>query len=224
MSMGEQKSSLIRIHGSVLAGAERRLLIWICPRLPRWVTPDQLTGLGLTAAFLIAVAYALSVFNPVWLWLAVLGYVLNWFGDSLDGTLARYRNIERPAYGYFIDHSCDGLATLLIMSGLGLSPYVRLDVALLAAAGYLLLAVHTFLVAKVADIFKVSQAGIGPTEVRLVLIALTTAMFFLGPDGGRVGTVSGFDLLVGGAAALSILLFVVQTVRVGHGLLERSEL
>lgn len=224
MIPNEPPESLTRVHTSILAAAERRLLIWICPKLPGWVTPDLLTGVGLAAALLTAIAYALSVFNPLWLWFAVLGYVLNWLGDSLDGTLARYRSIERPAYGYFIDHSCDCLATLLIMTGLGLSPYVRLDVALLAAAGYLLLAVHTFLTAKVADIFSVSQAGIGPTEVRLVLIGLTLALFFRGPGGSHLGAISGFDLFVGVAGVGCILLFAVQTVRVGNVLLNKSEL
>lgn len=186
------------------------------------MTPDGLTALGLSAALLTSVAYALSVFDPSWLWLAVLGFVLNWFGDSLDGSLARFRNIERPAYGYFIDHSCDGLATLLIMAGLGLSPYVRLDVALLAAAGYLLLAVHTFLTAKVADVFNVSQGGVGPTEVRLILIGVTVAMYFVGPDGANVGAISGFDLFVGCAAVGCILMFVVQTLRVAKTLLDKT--
>lgn len=217
---GQTKSST-RIQASFLAAAERRLLIWICPKLPAWVTPDQLTGLGLAAAMLTAVAYALSELDPLWLWLAVLGYFLNWFGDSLDGTLARYRKIERPAFGYFIDHSCDGLATLMIMAGLGLSPYVRLDIALLAAAGYLLLAVHTFLAAKVTNIFKVSQAGLGPTEARLALIALSVAMFFLGPDSDG-SVLSGFDLFVGSAAVACILIFIVQTVRVGNALLKND--
>lgn len=217
-----QPDAMKRVHTSLLAAAERRLLIWICPKLPTWVTPDQLTGLGLAAAMLTAAAYALSELNPLWLWVAVLGYFLNWFGDSLDGTLARFRNIERPAFGYFIDHSCDGLATLFIMTGLGLSPYVRLDVALLAAAGYLLLAVHTFLAAKVTNIFKVSQGGMGPTEVRLILIALTLAMFFLGPDGVRVGAIGGFDLFMGSTAIGCIMMFVVQTVKVGNTLLHKS--
>lgn len=217
-----QPKSLTRIQASVLAAAERRLLIWICARLPGWVTPDQMTGLGLAAAMLTAVAYALSELDPLWLWVAVLGFFINWFGDSLDGTLARYRKIERPAFGYFIDHSCDGLATLMIMAGLGLSPYVRLDVALFAAAGYLLLAVHTFLAAKAIDVFKVSQGGLGPTEVRLILIALTLAMFFLGPDSDRAGAFSGFDLVVAGAAVACVLIFVVQTVKVGHALLKKG--
>lgn len=221
MAEPEQPHSLTRVQESLLAGAERRLLNRMCGRLPAWVTPDQLTGLGLASALLIFVAYAMSSRDPAWLWLVLPGLFFNWFGDSLDGSLARYRKIERPAYGYFIDHSCDGLAALLVFSGMGLSPYVRLDVALLVAAGYLLLSIHTFLAAKVTDVFRISQAGLGPTELRLILMALTMAMFFLGPDSGRVGVFSGFDLFAGLTAFGSISVFVIQTLKVGNHLRTR---
>lgn len=218
----KQSHSLTRVQESVLAGGERKLLAWLCQRLPAWATPDQLTALGLGSALLIFAAFALSARDPVWLWLVVLGLFLNWFGDSLDGSLARFRKIERPAFGYFIDHSCDGLAALLVFSGMGLSPYVRLDVGLLAAAGYLLLSIHTFLAARVTDVFQISQAGLGPTELRLVLVALTLAMFFLGPDFGRVGAFSGFDIFTGCVAVASIAIFIVQTLRLAKRLLAQG--
>ena len=107
-----------RIQRNVLAESEKRLLAWICPRLPAWVTPDKLTVLALLAAATIGAGYALSNFDPAWLALSVIGYFVHWFGDSLDGTIARYREVERPRFGYFIDHSCDGLASLLILGGL----------------------------------------------------------------------------------------------------------
>ena len=126
-----------RIQRNVLAQGEQRLLQWLCPRLPAWITPDRLTGLALAAAFVIGAAYALSNESPAWLAIAVAGYFVHWFGDSLDGTIARYRRIERPRFGYFIDHSCDGLATLLIIGGIGASPYLRVDIALFVVVAYL---------------------------------------------------------------------------------------
>src|SRR5690606_3154596 len=146
----------------------------------------------LLSAGLIFVAYALSNIDRDWLWLAVAGYVGHWFGDSLDGSLARYRAIERPRYGYFIDHSCDGLAILLILAGIGSSPFVRVDVALFAVAAYLLLAVHTFLVAKVNGDFPLSHLGAGPTEMRLLLIGVTVAMYLDAPGAGMMPGFSGF--------------------------------
>jgi phosphatidylglycerophosphate synthase len=154
--------------------------------------------------------------SPEWLWLAVAGYLIHWFGDSLDGSLARFRRIERPRYGYFIDHSCDGLAILLILGGLGASPYVRVDVGLFALTTYLLLAVNTFLIAKVIGDFPLSHLGAGPTELRLVLIALTIAMFAIGPEANVLPGFSGFDLFVGGFAAILLTIFLVQTWRTGR--------
>lgn len=205
-----------RIQQTVLSRAERRLLNWLCPRLPRSVTPDKLTSLALAAAVAIFLAYALSNVSRYWLWLAVVGYVVHWFGDSLDGSVARFRRIERPRYGYFIDHSCDGIAILLILGGMGLSPYVRMDVALFAVAGYLLLAVNTFLTAKVMGDFPLSHLGAGPTELRLLLIAVTIVMFAAGPEANVLRDFSGFDLLVGGCAAVLLVIFLVQTWRTGR--------
>jgi len=208
----------VRIQRNVLARAEQRLLQWLCPRLPAWVTPDILTATALVAALAIGAGYALSNRDPAWLILAVAGYFVHWFGDSLDGTIARYRRIERPRYGYFIDHSCDGLATLLILGGIGFSPYLRVDVALFAVVAYLLMSVHTFLLAKVSGDFHLSHLGAGPTELRILLIGLTIAMGWLGPGVGRVAGLNAFDILFAGLAAVLVILFIVQTMREGHTL------
>lgn len=214
--MTEALQGVERIQRSVLARSEQRLLAWLCPRLPKALTPDVLTALAMVSAFLSGAGYWLSNLDPAWLWLAAIGYPLHWFGDSLDGTIARYRRVERPRYGYFIDHSCDGLAVLVIFGGLGLSPYMRMDVALFAVAAYLLLAVHTFLRAKVQGDFLLSHMGAGPTEGRLFMIALTAAMGWLGPDFGRVGAYNAFDLLFGAMAAILVIVFVVQTLQTGR--------
>jgi phosphatidylglycerophosphate synthase len=213
---------LKRVQQNVLAASERRLLNWLCCRLPLWVTPDILTAAGLVGALAAFAGYWLSTLSGNWLWLAVGGFVLNWFGDSLDGSLARYRRIERPSFGYFIDHSCDGLSTLLILTGMGLSPYVRLDVALLCLAGYLLLAIHAFLSARVLGELKLSHVGAGPTELRLVLIALTMTMWVMGSQPGTFGPISGFDFFVGGVGLLLIILFVIQTILTARRLVNQN--
>ena len=203
---------LDRIQQNVLAKGERRLLNWICPRLPAWVTPDKLTGFGVFGALIVFFGYACSEQSPSTLWLVILGYAIQWFGDSLDGSLARWRKIERPKYGYFIDHSVDGLVILLIMGGMGWSPYVRMDVALLATIGYLLLSIHAYLGARVLGEFKLSYANAGPTELRFVLIGLTLAMMYFGPERTWLNNWSGFDLFVACAAAILNLLFIWQTL------------
>lgn len=129
----------------------------------------------------------------------------------MDGSLARHRAIERPSYGYFIDHSCDGLSTLLMLAGIGASPFVTMDVALLALAGYFLLSIHAFLSARVLGELKLSYLSAGPTELRLLLIALTVMMMILGDGPGWFGRWSGFDIFVSIVAALLIILFIGQT-------------
>ena len=194
------------------------MLNWLCSRMPPWVTPDRLTLLGMVGAFMIFVGYVASGLAASWLLLAIAGYVVQWFGDSMDGSIARYRHIERPSYGYFIDHSCDGLATLLILAGIGLSPFVTMDVALVALAGYLLLSIHAYLSARVLGEFKLSYLAAGPTELRLMLIALTVMMMALGSGPGIFGALSGFDLFVGAAGTILILLFIIQTIITGRRL------
>lgn len=160
----------------LLAGPERRLLRWIAARLPRRITPDQLTALGVLAATATGVAYALSSAHPEWLWVTSAALVLNWLGDSLDGTLARVRHTERPRYGYYLDHAVDAYATAVIGIGLGFSPYVSLGVALGLVVVYLGLSINVYLESTVFGAFRLGYGRLGPTEVRLILIAVNTGL------------------------------------------------
>lgn len=162
--------------------------------------------------------YIASNLGHLWLLLSLAGYVVQWFGDSMDGSLARYRKIERPSYGYFIDHSCDGMANLLIVAGIGLSPYVTINIAMVALAGYLLMSVHTFLAARVMGELRLSYLAMGPTELRLFLILLTIAMMAIEPGGDRIWTIPALDALVGLIGAALICLFIVQTLLVARTL------
>jgi archaetidylinositol phosphate synthase len=217
-----------RIQENITARAERRVLNWLCARLPMWLTPDRLTAIGFFGAVLVAAGFALSNFGRDWLLLAVAGFALNWFGDSLDGSIARYRNIERPNYGYFIDHSLDALANTLLVLGMGFSPYLRVDVALFGLVGYLLLSVHTFISARIFGIFQLSYLGGGPTEMRIALMAMTGAMYLAGPDQfvqwpvGRL-PFTPFDLFVGALGVLLTGIFMVQTFRTGTQLFRKGE-
>ncbi|WP_240320828.1 CDP-alcohol phosphatidyltransferase family protein [Sphingomonas crusticola] len=210
--------SLTRVQQNVLAAGERRLLDKLCAAMPSWINPDRLTALGMVGSLMIFAGYAASNWAAGWLVLSLGGYVLQWFGDSMDGSLARFRHIERPSYGYFLDHSCDGITVLLILGGLGLSPYIRLDVALTALVGYLLLSVHAFLSAKVTDQLNLTYLAAGPTELRLLLVGLTVAMLLLGPGPGAFGPVSGFDIFVGAVATILLVLFVSHTAKVARQL------
>jgi archaetidylinositol phosphate synthase len=179
--MTEQAGKHARTSEFVLKRFEKWALPRLAARLPAWVVPDHLTVLGLLASTLVGVAYALSGRNEAWLWVASLGLIINWYGDSLDGTLARFRRIERPRYGYYLDHLTDAYSTLLIGLGLGFSPYMLLAVGLSIVIAYLLLSINVYLETHVFESFSFSYGSLGPTEVRLVLIGLNTVALTAGP-------------------------------------------
>jgi len=159
------------------AEPERRVLRWIAARLPRAWMPDHLTAIGVLGAFTVAAGYALSPRHPGWLWLASLGLFLNWFGDSLDGTLARVRQIERPKYGYYLDHMVDAINTAIIGAGIGLSPYVSLPIAMLLVILYLCLSINVYLESSVFGQFDLGFGIFGPTEVRILLVLANAGLF-----------------------------------------------
>ena len=187
-----------RLNEGLWQPLERPLLQWLAVRLPARMTPDDLTAIGLCGAALAFAGYALSRWHPGFLWLATAGLAVNWFGDSLDGTLARLRKAERPRYGFFIDHTTDVFAQVLIALGLGLSSYVRFEIACLALIAYLAVAVYTFVRTNVFGVLQISFNGVGPTEVRIGLI-LINLWFFLakpGPVADWWAPLSAVDLFI----------------------------
>jgi archaetidylinositol phosphate synthase len=167
----------IREHGSLLAASEKRLLIWIAHRLPRAMHSDHLTFLALVAMALAGGAYALSSVVPEALWLVVIALGLNWFGDSLDGTLARVRRVERPRYGFYVDHVLDIVGTTFLLAGLACSGYMTPLVAMVLLVAYLLVTAEVFLATSAHGVFRMSFLWFGPTELRIVLAAGTLALF-----------------------------------------------
>jgi phosphatidylglycerophosphate synthase len=203
----------VREHRSILAAAEKRLLIFIAERLPRGINSDHLTSLALAAMGLAGAAFAAARWDRRALWLVVVALVLNWFGDSLDGTLARVRHAERPRYGFYVDHVLDIAGATLLFGGLACSPFITPSIALTLLIAYLLVAGEVFLATAVRGVFKISVGGIGPTELRIILAA--GAMALLRDPYVSIGTrtVRLFDL--GGALAAAGLLavFVVSVLR-----------
>ena len=198
----------------LLAKVEQRCLRAIARRLPRWVVPNDLTALGVLSAVGIFAAYGLSNGGRAWLWLASALLVVHWLGDSLDGTLARVREIQRPRYGYYLDHLVDAISTALIGIGLGLSPYMLLSVGTLIVVAYLVLSINVYLESQALGRFSIGYGRIGPTEMRLCLIALNSALA-LGLGGGF--TVLGVGLtaldVAGVAIACTMLTLVVGRAR-----------
>lgn len=169
-----------RVNNILLGPLERPALQWLAARAPAWVTPDLLTGIGFAATVVIFFSYALTNLDKGFLWLASLGFVINWFGDSLDGTLARARGIERPRYGFFVDHVIDAFGEVLVFLGVGLSPYVNFNIASVALIGYLLLSILVYITTYVNGVFRISYIRLGPTEMRVIAILANTVVFILG--------------------------------------------
>jgi archaetidylinositol phosphate synthase len=203
----------VREHRSILASAERRLLIFIAERLPRGINSDHLTSLALAAMGLAGAAFVAARWDRRALWLVVVALALNWFGDSLDGTLARVRRVERPRYGFYVDHVLDIAGATLLFGGLACSPFMSPGIALTLLIAYLLVAGEVFLATAVRGVFKMSVGGVGPTELRIVLAA--GAMALLRDPHVSIGTLTVRLFDVGGALAAAGLLvvFVVSVLR-----------
>ena len=156
------------VNTGLTAKLEESAKEWICPRIPYWVTSDMLTVLGVLSAGMIAVGFVVGFLNRYYLILVIVGLILHWFGDSFDGSLARYRKRTRPNYGYYIDHIVDSISIFVFSLGLGLSGFVKIEIALLFAIMYLILMLHVELVTYVQNEFKYSFGLIGPTEMRII--------------------------------------------------------
>jgi phosphatidylglycerophosphate synthase len=193
----------------LLARHEARVLEWLAQRLPTRVMPDHMTALGVLAALGIGAAYWLTVRDPAWLWVASGLLVVHWLGDSLDGTLARVRRIERPKYGYYLDHLVDAGATIAIGVGLGLSPYMSLVTGLAIVVAYLALSINTYLETQVFGVFSLGYSSFGPTEARLGLIALNLALL-----AGATGVLDVAGLVLAGLMLLGLGVRAARNLRV----------
>jgi phosphatidylglycerophosphate synthase len=166
----------VREHRSVLARVEKQLLIWMARRLPLWINSDHLTCLALFAMVAAGTGYWLLRFDTRAVWLVVAALAVNWFGDSLDGTLARVRAVERPRYGYYVDHVLDIVGATMLFAGMAASSYMNPVIALGVLVAYLLVAGEVFLATTTRGVFRISSFGVGPTELRILLAIGTLAL------------------------------------------------
>jgi len=215
-----------RLNDSVLGLLERPALAWMAQRLPARVTPDHLTAIGLLGALAAAGGYLASRWSIQWLWVVNAGLLVNWVGDSLDGTVARLRRIERPRYGFFVDHTSDLFAQSLVFLGLGLSPCARFEIACLGLIAFLMTFVYSLICVEVRDTLRITYFGFGPTEIRALLIAgnlitLRAGVLDLWPwlaPGAWSGPVSIYEVGIGILAAIAVPALAILAAR------ERSDL
>jgi phosphatidylglycerophosphate synthase len=203
-----------REQSSLLAPLEQRALIWLAHRMPRWVNSDHLTLLGFIAMFLAGLCYRLARSNRYALVPVSIFLVVNWFGDSLDGTLARVRNRQRPRYGFYVDHMTDAVGTAFLLGGLALSSFMSPPVAIALLLVYLLLSIQSYLATCARGMFQLSFWKFSPTELRVLLIAGNIALLARGP----LARLAGIDFLlfdIGGAAGIIGMsaILIVSTIR-----------
>jgi phosphatidylglycerophosphate synthase len=202
-----------RVHRSALAEVEKRLLLWLAERVPAWINSDHLTILGFVAQIATGVCYALSRFQRAWLLAVIACLALNWFGDSLDGTLARVRGKQRPRYGFYVDHILDSIGSVALMAGLALSGYMSPWVAMGLLVLFLLLSIQSYLATYTLGEFHMSFWSFGPTELR-VLLAVGNVALFRWPyvlHGYRLFDVGGAAGIMGMSAML--VFFTARNIR-----------
>jgi len=204
----------IRINQSLTASLEKRALVWLAIHSPHWLTSDQLTLLGLIAQLSAGLAYALARYHRPWLLAVILCLILNWFGDSMDGTLARIRNQQRPRYGFYVDHMVDLFGALSLMTGLGLSGFLHWPIAIAMLVAFLLLAAESYLATYTLGRFNLSPGPFGPTEIRLLLILGNLALLR-----SPYSTIFGHKLLLfdlGGAIAATCMFATLILLALRH--------
>ena len=175
-----ERKQATRIQSSVLNSLEHKALIWLASRQPKWVTSDMLTAVGTIGAFLIGLGYALTSININFLWLSTFGLLVNWYGDSLDGNLARYRRKQRPIYGYYLDHTMDVINEAMMFFGAGMAPFFDMRLTVAAFVLYLVLTINVSMNAHLRSEFKLTYLKLGPTEFRLIIAVANTILLCFG--------------------------------------------
>lgn len=207
-------ASAVRIQESLVASAEKKSLIWMARRTPTWINSDHLTAMGFVSQCLAGVCYGLARINPDALLVSIVFLALNWLGDSLDGTLARVRNRQRPRYGFYVDHITDTIAALFLMGGMAVSGYVHAEIALGMLIAFLMLSIEAYLATYTLGRFRLSYFKFGPTEIR-ILLAIGNVALFWHP---RIRVLGREMLLlnVGGVIAICGMALMLVVSAIGH--------
>ena len=212
-------TNAVRVHNALTARLEKRLLTWMAFRIPEAINPDHLTALGFAAQILAGGAYALSSRDGRFLWLVNFFLAVNWFGDSLDGTLARVRNRQRPRYGFYVDHIVDTFGAFALMAGLGCSGYVHWEIAAGMLVCFYALSIESYLATYTTGRFHLSHGFFGPTEIRILLaignililnypyINLAGRRFLSVDFGGAISIVGMAAMVVFAAFRQTVLLY-----------------
>ena len=212
-----KRDSQEAINTGLTAKTEEKLKEIICPRIPEWMSPDHLTVIGILGIIIVSAGFVLGFLNRYYLAFVPLGLIINWFGDSFDGSIARYRKRTRPNYGYYIDKIIDAVVIIIFALGLGLSGFVKIEIALLMASVYLALMLNVDLLVYVKGQSKNSFGLFGPTEIRIIGIIVAIIMFFIPVNSYDIYgyLVSQYDIVVFALSVLMFLILIINIIRNG---------
>jgi len=205
------------VNTAITANIEEKAKEFICPRIPQWLKPDHLTVIGIIGILITSIGFILGFFNRNGLSLIPLGLIINWFGDSFDGSIARYRKRTRPNYGYYIDKIIDAVVVIILALGIGLSGFIKIEIALLFASVYLALMLHVDLIVHVENKSQNSFGIFGPTEIRIIGILESIAMYFIPVQYYTIYDhfLTQYDFLLLGLAMLMFIILLFSIVRKG---------
>lgn len=204
-----ERKQATRIQTSFLNSLEHKVLIWLAARQPKWVNSDMLTAVGTFGAFLIGLGYALTAYNVNFLWLSTFGLLVNWYGDSLDGNLARYRHKQRPVYGYYVDHTMDVINESMMFFGAGMAPFFDMRLTLSAFVLYLLMTLNVSINAHLKNEFKLTYLKLGPTEFRLIIAIANCIMLCFGD---RILTSSIPNYFIGFVVLMLGIIYLITVI------------
>lgn len=212
-----------RIQTSLINALEKKALVWLAGKQPQWVNSDHLTVFGFIGALVICAGFVLSNLNIHWLWLANLGLIINWYGDSLDGTLARVRKQQRPVYGFYLDHTVDCINEIIMFVGAGLSAMMQnFVIAMFCLLFYLLITNNVNVNAHLKGEYKLTYAKMGPTEFRLIVFIVNVIFIHVPPVRnfltewiifGRPVVVGPFDLVGSVILVILALMYFVTIIK-----------
>jgi len=213
MSQQSKFKNAQRLQLSILTPLEKKTLRWLAERMPAWVNSDHLTLLGFAGMILTGVSYYLAQYNPLFLVAGIVCLAINWFGDSLDGTLARVRDRQRPRYGFYVDHVVDAFGASFVVAGLGLSGYMSPSIAMGFLIAYFLMNIEIYLATYTLGVFKLSYGLMGPTELRVIVCIGNLVL--LAKKTVRIGDNSYLLCDVSGAVAIVVLvgITIVSTIK-----------
>ncbi len=205
------------VNTAITAGIEEKAKEFICPRIPEWMQPDHLTIIGIIGVLMTSVGFVLGFINRNWLLLVPTGLIVNWFGDSFDGSIARYRKRTRPNYGYYIDKIVDAVVVIIFALGIGLSGFVKIEIALLLSSVYLAMMLHVDLVVHVENKSQNSFGLFGPTEIRIIGIIFVAIMYFIPVNYYDIygHFLTQYDFAVFGLSVIMFIILLVSILREG---------